>query len=575
MSNLAKLKAATGLDDVAKILGYKPSALAYLLYVLPAKSKYSSFTVPKKSGGTRIINAPNQRLKTLQRHLANLLNDCQQEISKARGTSHHPLAHGFVEGYSIATNADEHTRRRFVLNLDLKDFFPSFNFGRVRGFFIKNRDYALNEKVATVLAQIASHDNQLPQGSPCSPAISNIITHVLDIRLTQLAKKNRCHYSRYADDLTFSTNQKTFPSGLAVQLGLNDWGLSDPLTKTISKAGFTVNASKTRMQTTSNRQVVTGLTVNRKVNVNSDYYRYARSMCHELFTTGKYRRPVDWKTTPTDPPEDITTLNVLEGVLSFIRQIKNFSDPRDALARKGNPSSARILHRKFLNYKNFIASDKPLILCEGKTDNVYLKCAIQRSTKFRTKFYSSAAGVDQQNIKLFNYSKTTQDVLLLGGGTGDLVRLIQQYPTMIAKYQHQPLVQPVIVVVDNDDGAIGLFKMLLNSFSITVSHTTTLKFYKVFKNLYLVKTPEGSGTKGHSSIEDLFDSSVTSKLVSGKPFDRNKEHGDSTSYGKQIFAEKVVKSEMETIDFSKFDVLLDRINSAIEDYYARNGLHNP
>lgn len=373
MSNLVKLKAATCLDDVANILGYKASALSYLLYVLPTTAKYSSFTIGKKSGGSRVINAPDPRLKTLQRHLTNLLSDCQREILKAKEKSHRPLAHGFVENHSIATNAAEHTGRRFVLNLDLKDFFPSFNFGRVRGFFMKNRDYALHEKVATILAQIAIYNNQLPQGSPCSPIISNLITHMLDVRLAQLAKANRCRYSRYADDLTFSTNQKNFPDALAIQLDVSDWQPSDALTKTIGKAGFTINASKTRMQTASNRQLVTGLTVNRKVNVTADYYRYARSMCHELFKTGLYHRPQEWESTTSIPPEDITTPNVLEGILSFISQIKNFSDTRDASTRKGQPSSSRLLQRKFLNYKTFIALDKPLILCEGKTDNVYLR----------------------------------------------------------------------------------------------------------------------------------------------------------------------------------------------------------
>jgi RNA-directed DNA polymerase len=566
MSNLAKLKAATSLDDVASILGYKPSSLSYLLYVLPANSKYSSFNIAKKSGGTRVINAPDPRLKTLQRHLANLLNDCQREIGKGKAVKRRPLAHGFVDGYSIATNASEHTGHRFVLNLDLENFFPSFNFGRVRGFFMKNRDYALHEKVATILAQIAIHNNELPQGSPCSPVISNLITHVLDVRLAQLAKVSRCRYSRYADDLTFSTNQKNVPSELAIQLGLSDWAPSEALTKVIRTAGFTINASKTRMQTTSNRQVVTGLTVNRKVNVNADYYRYARSMCHELFKTGQYHRPPAWETNPTDPPENITTLSVLDGVLSFINQIKNYSDPRDSLDRKGEPSSNRLLQRRFLNFKTFVALEKPLILCEGKTDNVYLKCAVQSRPSYRAKFYSTVDGADQIDLKFFRYSHTTQEVMLLGGGTGDLVRLIQQYPAMIAKYSHRPLAHPVIVVVDNDAGSVGLFKMLSNSFGVAVNHSSTEKFFRVCENLYLVKTPESNAPNSYSSIEDLFDNSVTSTLISGKPFDRNKEHGDSTSYGKQVFAEKVIKPGMGTIDFSKFDVLLDRIDEVIQHY---------
>ena len=113
------------------------------------------------------------------------------------------------------TNAYIHKRRRYVLNLDLEDFFPSFNFGRVRGFFIKDKHFALHERVETIIAQIACHDNELPQGSPCSPVISNLIAHLLDVRLARLAKAHKCTYSRYADDITFSTNRKEFPSDLA------------------------------------------------------------------------------------------------------------------------------------------------------------------------------------------------------------------------------------------------------------------------------------------------------------------------------------------------------------------------
>ncbi len=293
------------------------------------------------------------------------------------------------------------------------------------------------------------------------------------------------------------------------------------------------------MQTASNRQVVTGLTVNRKVNISADYYRHARSMCNELFQRGQYHKPLNWEITPSDPPEVINSVNVLEGVLSYISEIKNYSDPRDSSTRKAYPSSSRLLHRKFLNYKTFVALDKPLIICEGKTDNTYIKCAMQRLPTYRAKFYVSVDGIEQCDVKLFKYSKSTQDVMLLGGGTGDLVRLIQQYPAMIAKYRHRPLTHPVIVVIDNDGGATGIFKMLSNSFAVTVNHTSTADYYRVCENLYLVKTPE-YGANGHSAIEDLFDSSVTSRLISGKPFDRNKDHGDSTSYGKQVFAERVV-----------------------------------
>ena len=200
------------------------------------------------------------------------------------------LSHGFRRGHSIVTNARPHHGRRFVLNLDLKDFFPSFNFGRVRGFFIKSKAFELNEKVATLIAQIACYQNALPQGSPCSPVISDLLAHLLDVRLAKLAKKERVTYSRYADDLTFSTNQKSFPSALAVQNPEDAelWGLGEELVNRITDAGFAVNPDKTRMQLRTSRQLVTSLTVNAKVNVRKEYYKRTRAMCDALFKTGQY-----------------------------------------------------------------------------------------------------------------------------------------------------------------------------------------------------------------------------------------------------------------------------------------------
>ena len=125
------------------------------------------------------------------------------------------IAHGFKRNRSIITNAKQHRNRRHVFNVDLEDFFPSINFGRVRGYFIRDSSFALDKDVATVIAQIACHENALPQGSPCSPVISNLIAHVLDMHLVNLASMVGCTYSRYADDLTFSTNKESFPPEIA------------------------------------------------------------------------------------------------------------------------------------------------------------------------------------------------------------------------------------------------------------------------------------------------------------------------------------------------------------------------
>jgi RNA-directed DNA polymerase len=291
---LEDLKAASSRKEIAQLLGYKASSLTYILYKLPDAKKYTTFEIPKKSGVVRQICAPVGQLKNLQHRLARLLAECRSEI-ESKGPKRASLSHGFRKSHSIVTNAKPHKNRRYVLNLDIETFFPSINFGRVRGFFLKNKAFELKEPIATIIAQIACYRNSLPQGSPCSPIISDLIAHLLDVRLAQLAKTHKCTYSRYADDLTFSTNQKLFPAALAFQVGGpgSEWVLGAELVSRIVNTGFAINDNKTRMQCETSRQLVTGLTVNKKVNIRSEYSRAARAMCNSLFTTGKYHWPSD------------------------------------------------------------------------------------------------------------------------------------------------------------------------------------------------------------------------------------------------------------------------------------------
>ena len=154
MSQLAALKAATTLNDVARLLGYEAKGLSYILYKLQSLSKYSYFEVQKRFGGSRKISAPTAKLKLLQERLSDLLQDCLKQIEVTGGRKS-SVAHGFKKDRSIATNAKRHRGKRYVFNVDLEDFFPSIHFGRVRGFFIKDNNFALDERVATILAQIA------------------------------------------------------------------------------------------------------------------------------------------------------------------------------------------------------------------------------------------------------------------------------------------------------------------------------------------------------------------------------------------------------------------------------------
>jgi RNA-directed DNA polymerase len=149
LNALDQLKAATTLKQFAAIIGYEAHTLSFILYKIPDNAKYTTFAIPKKSGGTRQIDAPIARLKYLQRRLSDLLYECVKEIeAKNNKSKQKSLSHGFKHSHSIVTNAYPHRNRRYVLNFDLEDFFPSINFGRVRGFFLKNKAFELHETVA-------------------------------------------------------------------------------------------------------------------------------------------------------------------------------------------------------------------------------------------------------------------------------------------------------------------------------------------------------------------------------------------------------------------------------------------
>ena len=574
MVYLKKIREAQTLKDIADILSVKPRTVSYLLYILPEAEKYHSFEIPKCNGGRRLINAPEPRLKMLQRRLANVLYHCVANAEKEKATQdtlqRRPLAHGFARSRSIFTNASVHKNRHYVLNLDLEDFFPSLNFGRVRGFFIKDKRFELNKKVATIIAQIICHNNELPQGSPCSPVISNLLGHLLDVRLVRLAQKYKCTYSRYADDITFSTNLKDFPPALAKQNPekLQHWELGSPLIEEIHNAGFKINNDKTRMQLRVSRQETTGLIVNKKVNIRSEYYRKARAVCHQLFSTGNYYI--------SDPENTLESLNKIEGILSHIYYIKISAPEKNKKKsstpkknKKGELTAIQKLYKKFLFYKHFVALEKPLIVTEGKTDPIYLRCAIRKLKKYHPRLGKVVDGKFSSAVRFLGHSDATKKVLELGGGTGNLNRFFNTYEETINSFKFKPLAHPVIILIDNDEGTKGVFNTIKDKFKNEISLETSEPFYHLHENLYLVKTPE-NGKDGKSCIEDLFDQKLRETIIDGKKFDPSKEHNeDSNPYGKSVFATKVVIPNIDKIDFSGFEKLLDRIEAVLGDYEQR------
>lgn len=226
------------------------------------------------------------------------------------------------------------------------------------------------------------------------------------------------------------------------------------------------------------------------------------------------------------------------------------------------------MYHRFLFYKNFVALDRPLLIPEGKTDTVYLKAAMTKLPAFHPKLGKIEKGKLKPAIRFLNLTSNVHDVLQLGGGSGDFKFFMLRYKDLVMAFKHSPLLHPVILVIDNDDGANEIFSVAKQLGVGPISHTTTNPFYKIFANLYLVKTPETGASKGKTCIEDLFDPSVLGTIVDGKTFDPDKKHNEVGKYGKARFAEKVIRPNVSTIDFSRFGDLLGRIASVLDDYSA-------
>lgn len=608
MTKLSILKTITTKPEFAKLLGINSSFLTRNLYMISSKNQYHQFDIPKKTGGFRTINAPSPELKSIQKHLSDLLLDCVDEINKNKfpnsllakprlksngepeyvakilkikvpsTESKQPsLSHGFVRHRSIITNAMMHLGKKNVLNIDLESFFDSFNFGRVRGFFIKNKNFELNENIATVIAQIACFDNKLPQGSPCSPVIANLITHSLDIRLAAIAKKNDCTYTRYADDITISTNKPLFPE----QIMIEDAGVYTPsnkFRKEIERSGFSINNKKTRIQHCNSRQEVTGLIVNKKPNSKKEYWRTIRARCNSLFNTGSFYTIKDNKEVKGDIAE-------LEGQLKFIDQIDHYNrlrqkpplQPEYALKQvKQNTKSILSGREKtfsqFMFYKLFWGNDKPTILCEGKTDNMHLKSAISALRTHYPVLATTKSTKYELMIMFVEYTKRTKFLLELFGGSSYLKGFIINYSKNIKLYEKTKPKNPVIIFSDNDD-AFGQINSALNGYDYKIfpdtikskSDIRKSEFIHITDNLYLIFTPlasDGSDT----DIEYFYDNKARMmKHSCGKYFNTVKDRDTKNDLSKDSFA-SLMRENKKIINFNGFKPLLNSIEKIIAHY---------
>lgn len=382
--------------DVANYLNGSLRNLSYLLYVLPKERQYKSFAIPKKDGGLRTIYSPASRIKFYQRNLADILVDLYPNKK---------CVQGYLKERGIRSNALVHSHKRIVINLDLKDFFSSIHFGRVRGMFL-SKPFGFNEEVATTLAQICCFNGILPQGAPSSPIVTNFICRRLDNQLQSFAIDNKMTYSRYADDITFSTNLSQIPSKIG-RIGQEGYlVISKELRNIIESNDFKINESKTRYSMHNNRQEVTGLIVNEKINVDRRFIRRIRAMLHAWQRYGLHKAALEYfekyssKLIPDYP--DLAFIKTICGRIGFVGQIKGRDNSvYTSLFQKlkSLDPAVRIALPTNLNSSN---NYRATIFCEGKTDSFHLEAAL--------KYFISKGEYCDLNVRFYHYPDEAKNV---------------------------------------------------------------------------------------------------------------------------------------------------------------------
>lgn len=549
-------------NDLADYLSVPRSKLTHILYVKKPDSYYTSFEIPKRTGDSRTICAPSGDLKILQVKLSNMLWLYQKSIWEENGVVPN-ISHAFEKEKSIITNAKIHRNKRFVLNLDLKNFFDSFHFGRIQGYFEKNNNFKLPHDISVILAQLTCYQGRLPQGAPSSPIITNLICQPLDIHLLRVAKKYKLDYTRYADDLTFSTNDRHFVEN-------QEKFLAEAIAA-IKRSGFFINEKKTRLQFRDSRQEVTGLIVNKKLNVNHAYVRKTRAMAHQLYSTGEFL--IDGVP---------GTIKQLEGRFSFIDWLDHYNnvhDPQEIKHDAFHLNGRERQYQAFIFYKYLFAHTVPVIVTEGKTDIQYIKAALKSLyTKYPRLIRKDAKDNFIYNFSFFRRTKRWKYFFGISSDGADAMRILYHYhagkskkiPAYLNFFRELSGLEqynPVILLYDNESKSERPLKKFLGE----DVHATTDQKVALQSNLNIrllpdsklfVVTPPLVGGKEECEIEDLFSDELLSLNLDGKTFCRKDKFDNSKHFGKEIFSQYVYE-HYQTIDFSRFIPLLDVIDTII------------
>lgn len=243
--------------------------LIYFLTKKDVEGRYKTFYVAKRDGGQREINAPCMSLKVLQRWVL------ENILYKVR-VSQYSL--GFLKsenGSPLVQCAERHKNNLYILKMDLKDFFPSVRRERVYKQFLQ---LGYDKYASNLLANICTLNDKLPQGAVTSPYLANLVCYRMDIRIAGYCNKRDITYTRYADDLTFSCDNR--------DMLRNIYGM---IKKIVEDEGFLVNEKKTRFLTPKGHKEIIGVTVNDGViKAPKEMKRKIRAMIHLAIISGDY-----------------------------------------------------------------------------------------------------------------------------------------------------------------------------------------------------------------------------------------------------------------------------------------------
>lgn len=609
-----KISDFNGINDIIKyLISTRVISSPKMFYSIlnDTSAHYTDIFLKKKySNNVRHITAPDSQLKSIHYKIKFLIeSQLSYKKYKFKNTSQ-----AYQKDKSIFTNAQIHRNKKYVLHLDISNFFDEITFKRINGLLQHNSNFMLNYNVSTIITKLCCYNGHLTQGSPVSPIISNLLGERIDALLIKVAKKYHFTYTRYADDLVFSTND-TYIINERLKLFV------DSVVQVINNQGFSINWNKLSLAGPDVRHTVTGLTNNKKVSTPLEFYKQTRAMANHFYVYDEFYINQQNYNEYSEINLNKAPMRVIEGRLAHIYNIENqnrklYSNhlsgfeyraitpidyKRHVLPPIINKETHEVInyfsgkeleYSKFIFYKFFIYGDFITVFTEGKTDPLYIKKAksLLQINDFDLKIYDAQSEIDKKSMfsRLFNLQtggKNLKKIFEIYIGCSDE----QNFINYSKYFERKTLaIKPTILLydfeLDTKNRPLKNFIKILcekkykqygfNREDI-IHQLKTNGFYRIYENLYIAVTIDFNmidlytqEEDIHRSIEDYF----TDQLLSNTN-GLNTEHFEgvstpnqnSVAINKDQFSKKIQTYTDKQI-FTKFNNLFYVFLNIQKDY---------